>query len=292
VSTLVAFPLPPRQLTEADEAEAEAAAPCSPSCPLPAAAPDELAVASHLGPNIAAFWLRRDGATVGGTMRLIDWNEKPVEGSVEVPAGSVDECGPGCWRLSRVPAPEVLTVRVSAGDREGPVTVPARWSQSRSGAAQRLLKQAESAMRSLRSVRLSEHLSSGLGVTVDTAYRFAAPDRMAYHASSGATQIAIGKTSYLSTGGGRFERSPFGAGSFRFAQTFRWTVYGRSVRWLGASRRFIRLALFDPGTPVWYRLTIERGSKRVVAEQMVTGGHFMERRYFSFNRPVRIVPPR
>jgi hypothetical protein len=290
VAALVAFPLPPRQLTEAGEAEA--AAPCSPSCPLPAAAPDQLAVASHVGPDIAGFWIRRDGATVDATMRLVDWNEKPVDGSVEVPAGNVEGCGVGCWRLVDVPASRDLSVEIDAGKYQGQVAVPAQWSTRRNAAAQRLLRRAQATMRSLRSVRLAEHLNSGLGVTVNTAYRFAAPDRMAYHASSGATQIAIGKTSYLSTGGGRFKRSPFGAGSFRFAQTFRWTVYGRTVRWLGATRRHVSLALFDPGTPVWYRLTIERSTGRVIKEQMVTGGHFMDRRYFAFNRPVAIVPPR
>jgi copper transport protein len=290
VAALVAFPLPPRQLSDAGEAAA--AAPCSPSCPPRNAAPDELPVATHLGPDIAGFWLRREGGAVSGEMRLIDWNEKPVDAEVTTEGGGVDECGTGCWRLEDVPAAKTLTVSVDAGERSGEVSVPARFSPARDGTARRLLKEAQVAMRSLRSARLDEHLSSGLGAEVNTGYRFSAPDRMAYRSSSGSTLIAIGKTSWLSTSGGPFERSPFGAGAFRFKETFRWTVYGRSVRWLGASRGSVRLALFDPGTPVWYRLTIDRRTKRVVREQMVTGGHFMDRRYFAFNRRVGIEPPR
>jgi copper transport protein len=289
-AVLVAFPLPPRQLTEAGEAEA--AAPCSPSCPLPVPGPDQLAVASHLGPNIAAFWLRREGETVDGSMRLLDLSEKPVDASVDVFGGSAEECGNGCWRLHDVPAPRELSVSVEAGERQGGITVPALFSRARDGTARELLKRAQATMRALRSARLRERVTSGLGQTVQTAFRFGAPDRMAYRSSSGSRVVAIGKTSYISSNRGPFERRPFGAGSFRFAETFRWTVYGRSVRWLGASRRYVHLALFDPGTPVWYRLTIDRATDRVISERMVASGHFMARRYFAFNQPVRIVPPR
>jgi copper transport protein len=289
-AVLVAFPLPPRQLTEAGEAEA--AAPCSPSCPLAVPAPDQLAVASHLGPNIAAFWLRREGETVDGSVRLLDLSEQPVDASVDVPGGTAEECGIGCWRLHDVPTRRELSVSVEAGERQGEISVPALFSRARDGTARQVLERAQAAMRALRSARLSERVTSGLGQTVQTAFRFAAPDRMAYRSDSGSRVVAIGKTSYVSSNGGPFERGPFGAGSFRFAETFRWTVYGRSVRWLGASRRYVRLALFDPGTPVWYRLTIDRATERVIREQMVASGHFMERRYFAFNRPVRIVPPR
>jgi len=57
-ATLVAFPLPPRQLGVADEAAA--ATPCQPSCPLPAAGAEEISIATHVGPDIAGLWLRRD----------------------------------------------------------------------------------------------------------------------------------------------------------------------------------------------------------------------------------------
>lgn len=58
VAALVAFPLPPRQLADTDEAVAARPA-CDP-CPLPRPAGDELAVAERAGSHVVAGWLRRD----------------------------------------------------------------------------------------------------------------------------------------------------------------------------------------------------------------------------------------
>jgi len=290
-AALVAFPLPPRQLTESEEAEA--AAPCEPSCPLPAAGPDQLAVAEGAGSNIAAFWLRRDGAAVSGTMRLLGLDSKPVDASVEVDGGSAEGCGEGCWRLSVPEAAEALSVSVDAEGQVSRVTIPAEATLRRSVAAVRVLRRAQASMRALETLRLRESLTSGTGVLVRSHYRFAAPDRMAYRTSSGTRLVAIGKTSYLSSDGGPFERRSFGAADgFRFRALFRWSVYARSVRWLGATRRAVRLALFDPATPVWFRLRIDRRTGRVLSERMIARGHFMSRRYFDFDAPVRIEPPR
>jgi copper resistance protein D len=77
-ATLVAFPLPPRQLGEAGEAEATASAACNPR-PLRAPRPDELSVADQAGSSIAAFWLRRSDDRLVGNVRLLDANAKPVD---------------------------------------------------------------------------------------------------------------------------------------------------------------------------------------------------------------------
>jgi copper transport protein len=290
VAALVAFPLPPRQLSAADQAEA--AAPCSPSCPLPGAAPDQLPVADRAGQDIVGFWLRRDGEAVSGTVRVLDLDGKPVDASVDVPGGSADDCGLGCWRVGAPHAGPSLTVSVGARGHDYPVTVPASFEARRNTEAEALLRRAQTAMRGLGSFRLREELTSGTGIFVHTDYRFQAPDRMAYETSSGSKYVAIGKVTYDTFGGSAWEKQPFGGGSFRVAALFTWTVYGRTVRLLGENRRFAQLALFDPGTPIWYRLKIDRRTYRVVAEHMTTGGHFMDRRYFDFNRPVRIEPPK
>ena len=56
-------------------------------------------------------------------------------------------------------------------------------------------------------------------------------------------------------------------------------------------RRVAEIALMDPATPIWFRLEIDLASMRVVADRMVTGAHFMSRRYL-FDRRFEIVPPR
>jgi copper transport protein len=290
VAALVAFPLPPRQLSESEEAEA--AAPCNPSCPLPAAAADELPLATHAGPDIVAFWLTRSGDRLTGTMRVLDLDQKPAAVDVELD-GTTTECGTGCWRFSAPARGGRLTVWVTVDGQEHEVSVPATWSPARADQARRLLARAQRTMRALHTVRMRETVRSGLGETLVTRYRFQAPDRMAYTTNLGAQLIAIGKTGYRSQGGGPWTKGPFGATTgVRFSDSFRWTIYDRSVRWLGASARTVRLALFDQATPVWYRLVIDRRTYRVLREEMIAPGHFMVRRWFAFNRPLRIVAPR
>jgi len=289
VAALVTFPLPPDQLGEAGEASA--AAPCEP-CPLEAARDAELPVANQAGPNIAAFWLRRQPGELTATVRLLDNKTKPVdEADVEASQGEVSDCGGGCWRVITPPG-ATLTVAVNSGGAERTVSVPARSGLATEQRARRILRRAQAAMRRLGTLRMRESLTSGLGEGVRSHYRFAAPDRMSYRTDSGTRVVAIGKTGYTSIGGEPFHQGPFGADGFQFARLFRWTAYGRDVRLLPGVRRVIRLAVYDPATPVWYLLEIDRRSHRVLEERMVAPGHFMDRRYFGFDLPVRIVSPR
>jgi copper transport protein len=285
VAALVAFPLPPQQLGETDEA---AAAACDP-CPQPGASNGELAVAEQAGPRVVAFWLRRDGEELSGTLRLLDYNERPVEADAELEGGMEPEpCGQGCWRFTLPdPGPE-LTATITDGGRDREVTVPSRWAGARSQRARELLREAEAAMLRLRTVRMRESLTSGIGgLVVRTEYRFEAPDHMFYRTNTGTTVDAIGKTAYQSLSGGPTEKRRFGADGFQLDQFFAWTPYARTVRWLGAGEEVIRIALFDRATPLWYRLDIDRETKRIVRERMITGGHFMTRSYFAFDQPIR-----
>jgi hypothetical protein len=77
---------------------------------------------------------------------------------------------------------------------------------------------------------------------------------------------------------------------------FRWTPYARAVRLLAlerrGARRIAKLALMDEATPVWYRVRIDLATMRIPWARMIADAHFMTRRYYAFNRPVRIRPPR
>lgn len=290
-AALVAFPLPPQQLGEADEAEAEA--PCDP-CPLPAARPGELAVAEQAGPAVAAFWLRREGGRLSGKLRVLDDGAKPPR--VELESGELQDCGPRCWRLSAPGGLRRLTAIVTASGKSYRATVPARWSERRNAAARRLVGRTRRRMRALRSLRLDEAITSGPGSFVRVRYRFRAPDRMAYRTDSGARAIAIGPTRYSAVADSPWTKGRFGADGFRLVSFFRWGAYAQSVRWLGRTRvggrRAVEVALYDRATPLWYRLAIEQRSGRVLRERLIAESHFMQRRFFAFNAPVRIEAPR
>ena len=51
------------------------------------------------------------------------------------------------------------------------------------------------------------------------------------------------------------------------------------------------LALTDEGTPVWFRLTVDLATDRVVAEQMTARARFLDTRFTDFGRRFRIEAP-
>jgi hypothetical protein len=63
------------------------------------------------------------------------------------------------------------------------------------------------------------------------------------------------------------------------------------VRLLRDDGKRAELALMDPGTPVWLRLTVDLRTMRTVRERMIATAHFMTRRYVDFNEPVLVRPP-
>lgn len=295
-ATLVAFPLPPRQLEQTDEAEAAGAPACDP-CPLPRPRSTELGVADHAGSSIVAAWLQRDAAALAGRIRLLGLNETPVRARPRIAGARLAGCGPGCWRFRIRGHPDVLIVGLIEKGRPYTARLPARWQPERSLRARRILNRAQATMRGLRSVRQSETTTSGPGSLVETRYRLRAPDRFAYRTSGDAQSIVIGTRQWSRTPDVAWTEDRYGGGGpgFRTRSWFIWTNYAQVVRLLGTEdhrgRRLARLALMSPGTPLWYRLTVDLATYRVLRARMITGGHFMNHRFGHFNQPEAIVPP-
>lgn len=293
---LVAFPLPPRQFREAAGVdEALAAAPACDPCPQRKPRADELSVAEQAGSSIAAVWLRREGEGWRGELQLLDANAKPLEAAVRTPGAELRGCGAGCWRLSLASDPRTLAVRVSEGGETYTARLPTRWQPDGEASARRLLERAQETMRRLRSLREHERVTSGPGSHAETGYRFQAPKRMAYDTGR-YESVAIGARQWSRVDGLPWEAGRSGGGlPFRTRTWFRWTPYAQSVRLLESRRRggrpIAEIALMEPGTPVWLRLEIDRRTARVLHVRMVTGGHFMDQRFYAFNRPVTIQPP-
>lgn len=293
VALLVAFPLPPRQLGDTSRA---AAAACDP-CPLPRPAKGELAVAEQGGSDIVAAWVRREGAGLVGTVRLYGLTHRPVGDPFTVLGGRQTSCGQGCARFRLAAAPPTLSVTVRQRRHTYVARLPVRWRPGGERRARRLVQRAQRAMRALRSARERERVSSVPGVYAITEYRLKAPNRMGYRTNNGVRTVVVGGTQWTR---GRpdigWQKSEFGGGlPFRTHSWFNWTTYARSAYLLGergqAGRRTAVVALMDPGTPAWWRLTIDLGTRRVRRARLVTYGHFMTQRFFGLDRPVRIQPP-
>jgi copper transport protein len=299
VALLVAFPLPPRQLGDADAAGAGAppAAACSP-CPLPSPRQDELAVADQGGSDVVAAWVRRAGDALLGTVRLYGLDDRPVSDRLVVLGARQTSCGPGCARFAhRGPVPAVVKVRVLQKGRSYLARLPVRWRAGEQVRARRLVERAQSVMRALASVRQSERASSVPGLYALTNYRLEAPDRMAYRTNGGAQSVVVGVRQWTrGQPDAPWQRSEFGGGlPFRTRSWFTWTTYARNAYVLGerreGRRRVAVVALMDPGTPAWWRLVIDLDTHRVLRDRLVTYGHFMTQRFWQFNRPLRIQPP-
>lgn len=295
VAFLVAFPLPPRQLAEADEARAATPA-CDP-CPLPASAQDELPVAGRAGSQVVAGWIRRTPAAVTGTVRVSDVRGRPSRAAPRIAGATQTPCGNGCQRFRTAPAGNALRVTVPERGRTYATDLPTRWRPDANAQARRLLLEAQAAMRRVRTVREVEEVTSGPGSYARTDYRVQAPDRLAFRTDRGVETVIAGKRQWFRAGPGAWQLSEYGSGQpFATRRWFRWSTYGRSVRLLGITRlegrRVAHLALFDEGTPVWFRLLIDLGTRQVLREQMTAKGHFMNARYQGFDQPLSIALPK
>ena len=291
---LVTFPLPPRQVVEADEALAAQPA-CDP-CPLPRPAADELAVAGHAGTRVVAAWMRRDGRGVTGTVRVYDRDGSPSARPITVDSERQASCGPGCRRFAT--AASALRVTTAEEGRRRVTELPAAW-QARPRDARRgrqILGRAQATMRALRSVRQTEDVSSGPGSFARTVYRLRAPNRLTYVTRPArSTTVVVGRRQWLRVEGQPWLPGDYGAGiGFSTRSWFRWTNYAQEVRvlrrWRRRGRRTTELALMDPGTPAWIRLTVDDATRRVVREQSITSRHFMTTTYSGFDRggPIRV----
>lgn len=293
VAVLVVFPLPPRQLGEAQDALA-AGAVCDP-CPLPAPAANELAVAENAGRYVVAGWLRRDGVALRGTIRVSDLRGRASTVQATVAGARQSSCGRGCLRFRRDRA-DALLVLVRDDGRTYVAKLPARWRPGAARRAVRLLERAQGRMRALRSVRQSELVSSGPGSYARTEYRLQAPDRMQLSTGTGVRSVLVAGQRWMRwPDSPSWQRESLGR-PFSTRGWFRWTPYAQHVRLLAAPtgrqrRARVELALFDPGTPLWIRLTLDARSGRVLHERSISKAHFATSRYRAFDARTSIKVP-
>jgi hypothetical protein len=210
------------------------------------------------------------------------------------PTGAASPCGAGCYAASATGAAHARRVSIElsgAGRANSTVAfaLPSRWPVS----ARPLLRRAERVFRALHSVTYREVLSSGVGAPEDTRWRSEAPDRISYRTTSGNAGVVIGRQRWDLVVGGGWKASPqnpplalpavpWGAGAYDVNVLGRTQVGGRAV---------VRVSLYEPATPAWYTIALDRATLRPLMVDMTATAHFMRDRYVSFNAPGRIRPP-
>jgi hypothetical protein len=201
-------------------------------------------------------------------------------------------CGPGCYRATFTPARAPRSVDVTLpGARRPPwhVQLPVAWPPRDASA---LVERAGRAWRSLHSLTFRERLASGTGQAVVSTWRVQAPDRLAYVVQGGWSAVVIG--------GRRWDRGPSARKWTASAQTplhqpVPFWVSVRDAHVLGNltfdGRPAVRVSFFDPGSPAWFTLVLDRKTFRTLDSHMVTNAHFMHDAYRAFDSTPPIVPP-
>ncbi len=233
-----------------------------------------------------------------GTLRIIDGKRRPAAGPASI-AGATSQrpCGTGCWRFSVPRAGPVLVLAVGASRDRRIVRLLATWDRAGDAGARRILGRAQRSMRRLQTLRQVETVQSagatGTGGRVEFGFR--SPDRMTYETAS-AESVVIGARSWIRpdpiTGWLSLARADE---DFRVRDGFRWTVFASTARLVAVhrerGRRVAELALLDWGYPLWYRLTVDLRTGRVLRQTLVTPENRIEDRYFAFDRPLEVTSP-
>lgn len=206
-------------------------------------------------------------------------------------------CGATCREgMAELEEGERLTVRIAGtGGGTAIFEIPSLPAPE----AVELVRAMMARMHALSSYRLEETLTSG-GPNVLSEYLFQAPDRVEVRSSTPEQTrvIWIGTTQYLRRAPG--ERWSVSQGGPRHdVPSFIWDYFQpfRAARELGSARvdgaETTVVAFFGESgpTPVWFKLWVDR-SGLVRRAEMRAQGHFMDHRYFAFDEPVQIEPPK
>jgi hypothetical protein len=201
-------------------------------------------------------------------------------------------CGAGCYRASFSPSrpPKAVDVTV-AGRRRMPwhVVLPPAWPPRDASA---LVDRAARTWRALDSLTFDESLASGINIGVRSTWRVQAPDRVAYQVRGGWAGIVIGAR--------RWDRAP---GATKWQESAQTRLHQPVPPWqsvtdahvLGnvtyAGRPATRASFFDPGSPAWFTIVVDRKTHRTLELDMVTNAHFMHDVFRGFDSTPAIVPP-
>jgi hypothetical protein len=205
---------------------------------------------------------------------------------------SATACGAGCYRATLVTKGRPASVDVVLNGAESThwrVALPATWPPPDAAA---LLVQARGVWRSLRSLSFSESLASGPGHVALSTWRVQAPDRLAYQVKGGWAGIVVAGTRWdKGPGAKHWVSSP----QTRLTQPIPGWVKVTDAHVLGSTtvrgRPAWRVSFYDPATPGWFTVLVDKTSLRIYQVRMTATAHFMRDDYGSFNATPAIRPP-
>ena len=211
-------------------------------------------------------------------MSVVGQQGAGVDGlAVRVNGVVTHRCGRGCYSV-RATSP--FDVRV--GTTSWRVDVPARTPD-----ASALVARATRTWRSLRSLSFSDRLGSDATHVVFSDWTAVAPDRLSYRVRGGSSAVIVGNRRWDRAPGGKWIESP----QLPVRQPRPLWVAAVDAHVVGETAKAWRVTFFDPRTPAWFEITVDKRTARTLDARMVTTAHFMHERYGDFDAPLAIAPP-
>jgi len=279
-STPAAAPPPP----EAVPATAQAA-----SSGFPVPPKGGVLYARQMGGEALALGVVPGRGTVLAQASVLSGQRQGVSGlSVSLNGKPAEDCGSGCYRARLTSRPQSVTVHVRKTNWQ--VHLPTPWPPRDATA---IVDQATAAWRALDSLSFDEHLSSDAVHSTTSTWRVESPGKVAYSVAGGGPDgIIVGEKRWdRTTPTGKWVESR----QSRVTQPVpAWTavqdahVLGEGVL---RGRRVWRVSFFDPGTPAWFTVAIDKKTYHTLESEMITTAHFMHDVYGAFNTTPAIKAP-
>jgi hypothetical protein len=167
--------------------------------------------------------------------------------------------------------------------------MPASWPAP-SGAA--IVQRAGKVWRGLNTLVFRDLLGDG-HIVLDSVWKVVAPDRLAYRVNTGEESIIIGDRRWIKPSGSKRwitqEQQPV-------SQPIPFWSRPRNVHILGTvtarGRPTWKISFFDPDTPGWFTVLIDKQKLYTLEMWMTASSHFMHDTYGPFDEPLSIVPPK
>ncbi len=211
--------------------------------------------------------------------------------AVDGVSGDGVACGAGCYRATFPAGRRPRFVEVSTEGRlttSWRVALPAAWPPA---SAARTIAESRRVWRALSSLSFTDRLASDPEHVVTSAWQAQAPNRLSYQIVKGYWAVIVGKHRWDKPPGGRWKRSP----QVPIRQpTPPWTTVTNAYV-LGATkvqgRPALRVSFYDPETPAWFTVALERKTLRTLDLRMITTAHFMHEVYGQFDAVPEIRAP-
>jgi hypothetical protein len=212
----------------------------------------------------------------------------------QVVRAEAEPCGSGCYSAAaETGAPRGVTVTVGRGaqQRRFPFVLPRTWPPPDATA---LVRRSGRVWRRLKTLVWRERLASGPSRVLRTVYSALAPSSLSYRITGGPQAVVIGTRRWdRATPTGSWQRS---SQQPPLRQPIPFWSAVRDAHVVGSEivrgRPVWRVTFFDPRTPAWFSVALDKQTLRTLELRMVATAHFMHHVYGPFNEPLTLEPPR